>query len=305
MVKILAILLPALFIAFFFAPAAVVVWILCRHRNPLDFDMPDAPVDPETYEEFRDAMLEDIRWMREQAHEEVWIRGPDGTKLCGEWYPGGRRAVILAHGYKSTPLNNFSGIGRWLLENGWSLLMIIERGHGRSGGMCTFGLREADDLRAWTEWTVRRGDIDDIVLYGTSMGGAAVSMASPGPWPDTVRALISDCGYVDINGQMQETMQRMAFNRQLITPFVIFWMRIGFRHRLRGYGTEQLRKAALPMLFIGGGRDSVVGADTVRRAYEAYGAEKQLLIVDNATHTTAYFADGPAVRKAVGKLISA
>ncbi len=301
MVKILAILLPALFIIFFLAPAAVVVLILCRHRDPLDYDLPDAPMDPETYNDFREKMLEDIRWMREQAHEEVWIRGPDGTKLFGEWYPRESRAVILAHGYKSTPLNNFAGIGRWLLENGRSLLLVTERGHGKSGGTCTFGVKEADDLHAWAEWTAQRGDTDDIVMYGMSMGGAAINNASPGPWPGKVSALISDCGYVDVNDQMREMMQKMAFNRRMISPFVIFWMRIGFRHRLRGYGTEQLGKAALPMLFIGGGRDSIVAADVVRRAYEACGAEKQLLIVDGATHTTAYYADTPAVRSAVGK----
>lgn len=303
MIKVLAILLPVLFIAFFFAPAAVVVLILCRHRDPLDYDLPDAPMEPETYGDFRDAMLEDIRWMRNREHEEAWIRGPDGTKLCGVWYPRGKRAVILAHGYKSTPLNNFAGIARWLLENGWSLLTIVERGHGKSGGMCTFGVKEAEDLRAWAEWTARRGDIDDIVVYGMSMGGAAVNIASPGPWPDTVRALISDCGYVDIKDQMQEMMRKMALNRRMISPFVIFWMRIGFRQRLRGYGTEQLGKATLPMLFIGGGRDAIVAAGTVRRAYEACGAEKQLLIVDSATHTTAYYADTATVQETVRKLI--
>ena len=79
MIKVSAILLPVLFIAFFFAPAAVVVLILCRHRDPLDYDLPDAPMEPETYGDFRDAMLEDIRWMRNREHEEAWIRGPDGT----------------------------------------------------------------------------------------------------------------------------------------------------------------------------------------------------------------------------------
>ena len=299
MLKVLIILIPALFIAFVFAPAAVVTWILCRHREPEDFDRPGARMEPETYGAFREEMLEDIRWMRGQEHEEVQIRGPDGTALCGEWYPGGSRAVIFAHGYKSTPLNNFAGIGRWLKENGWSLLMIVERGHGRSGGMCTFGLKEADDIRAWAEWLDRRDGVDEIVLYGMSMGGAAVNMASPGPWPGSVRGLIADCGYVDIDAQMYELMQKMAFNRRMISPFVIFWMQAGFRHRLRGYGTEQLKKAARPMLFIGGGADSVVSERTVRHAHEACGAEKQLLIIEKATHTTAYFTERTTVQRTV------
>lgn len=303
MVKVLAILLPALFIAVIFAPAAVVAWVLCRHRDPMDFDEPGAPMDPGTYGPFREAMLEDIGWMREQAHEEVWIRGPDGPDLCGEWYPRGNRAVILAHGYKSTPLNNFSGIGRWFLENGWSLLTIVERGHGKSGGKCTFGLKEADDLRAWTEWLDGREKPDEILLYGMSMGGAAVNMASPGPWPASVRGMISDCGYAGVDDQMQAMMQKMAFNRRMISPFVVFWMRAGFRRRLRGYGTEQLNKAARPMLFIGGGADSIVSLETVRRAYDACGAEKQMLTVENATHTTAYFADSTAVTETVQDFI--
>ena len=293
-----AVAAATLVLLFYVLPGIAVTWLLCRHRSPGDLDIAPRKTDP-AYEPFREAFLEDIAWMRGQEHTEAAIRAADGTALYADWYARGPRAVLCAHGFRGTPLNNFSGIGRMVLENGWSLLAIEQRGHLRSGGRCSFGIRESEDLKAWVTWLAEEAGCTEIVLYGISMGAAAVNRASSGPWPDAVSALISDCGYTSIPAQAESLMGGMAFHRRLIAPMILLCLRLLYGKETWSDARENLKRARRPMLFLGGTADTVVTADTVRRAAEACGTEKKLLVVDKAPHTMAIYAGGQNVRTAV------
>ncbi len=92
-----------------------------------------------------------------------------------------------------------------LHRDGLDVITYDARGHGRSGGECTFGVLERHDVAAVVDWA--RSRQDRIVLVGASMGALAVlaqaavdpdllgvvTVSSPGSWrlPIRIRSLVT------------------------------------------------------------------------------------------------------------------
>lgn len=284
-------------VLFIVIPSLVVLLRLTGHRNPENFDENPGAMDGTPYEPWRGEILARIRTVRQAAAEEVSLRAADGVTLKARWIPGGPRTALLIHGYNSTPLNNFAPLASALLAEGWSVLMPFTRGHGESGGRVTFGLREAEDVRRWAEWVCERAECGSLMVYGISLGAAAVNFASAGPWPAGVRVLVSEAGYTCVRKQMREMPGMSALLGRVLTPWMVFFARPVLGSDFREDGQARLRMARKPMCFLTGTRDETVLPETVEQAYEACGAEKMLLKAENAPHTLAFLAGGETVRK--------
>ncbi len=89
----------------------------------------------------------------------------------------GETAVLLFHGYAASKQATLP-MARILLGLGCNCLLVDFRGSGGSGGATTsFGYHEAEDVRAAERWTTENLAPSRTVLYGISMGGAAVTRA--------------------------------------------------------------------------------------------------------------------------------
>lgn len=286
-------------IVFIVLPALILVLWFTKHRDPQDFDACPECLLCDQYGQWRESILSDIAWMRQQDHREVSIRSSDGISLKAEWYPRGDRLMILSHGYCATPMNNFSGISRAFLEAEWSLLTIYQRGHGKSEGRTTLGLAEADDLVRWASWANEQANVRSIVIYGMSMGGAAINLCAPHTWPSRVKALIVDCAYSSVERQMLDLHQMGTVIKHVLTPFMRLFMRLLIHVDTRRDGLALLRDACVPMFFIGGITDDSVSVDEVQRAYNACGADRAICIVPNAPHTLAWRVGGEELQSSV------
>jgi len=93
-------------------------------------------------EEFRDEIFESIEKLEQQPCEWVYIQSKDCLKLAGRYYhqKDGAPLVLFFHGYQSPTLRDFSG-GFWIYwEQGYNILMVDQRGHGRTcSGGCKAG----------------------------------------------------------------------------------------------------------------------------------------------------------------------
>ncbi len=295
---IILVILAGLWILFGLAPAVAVVKILFRRRNPSDFDRAPQRMDGTPYEPWKELILQNIAWMRERPSEQVSAESRDHVVLRGAWYPGGKRTVILSHGYNTTPLNNFAGIARAFLEEGWSVLMIWQRAHGPSGGKIpTFGLKEAEDLAEWIRLAENRGS-EEIVLYGISMGGAAVNLTAGKPVSEKLKAMVVDCGYACLNDPL-EHFRIPGVPSVLMDPCIRWYVRIRWHLNILTDAYEGLRHAVCPMFFIWGSGDQVVLPDMMRKGYENCGARKACCEVKDAPHTLAFTAGGAEARKAL------
>jgi dipeptidyl aminopeptidase/acylaminoacyl peptidase len=108
---------------------------------------------------------------------EVSISANDGAALQA-WNLHPRKdaenAVILFHGLSDNRLGMLA-YAQIFLKHGYDVLMPDARAHGTSGGgMATYGLLEADDIRLWIDWL--NSHVHPACIYGfaESMGAAGL-----------------------------------------------------------------------------------------------------------------------------------
>jgi len=137
--------------------------------------------------------------------EPVRLKTADGVSIAGWFIPRQgeptRAAVIMLHGY---PADKGDLLPRAaLLTRDFNLLLIDFRYFGESGGSyTTAGAREVDDLLAAVEFLRQRG-LDQIGVFGFSMGGAVALMALDRS--DAIYAVASEGAYAEL-GSMTEAL---------------------------------------------------------------------------------------------------
>jgi len=104
----------------------------------------------------------------------------DGVRLAGWYIPSGdgdaatAPTVVIVHGWgvsKSDALRYAVP-----LHDNWNLLLIDTRFQGRSSGdWMSFGVREAEDVRAMLDWLDRTKRSSSIAVLGDSGGAAAAA----------------------------------------------------------------------------------------------------------------------------------
>lgn len=129
---------------------------------------------------------------------DVQLHTADGVRLhARHWDPGVRDiGCVVAHGFTgSSHVAEVVTISRALAGQGFGVLALDFRGHGRSGGRSTLGADEIHDVAAAVAWLRTQGYRRTAAL-GWSMGGSAVlryaglggdadavvSISSPGRW---------------------------------------------------------------------------------------------------------------------------
>jgi len=106
--------------------------------------------------------------------QNVAVTSIDGIKLHA-WFAQPSNAngdsVILLHGVGDTR-QAMLGFARIFLSSGYAVLMPDSRGHGESGGIPTYGIKEADDLARWYGWLKSSNNPGCVYGLGESMGAA-------------------------------------------------------------------------------------------------------------------------------------
>ena len=228
-------------------------------------------------------------YMLEQPHEDVWVYSDDNLKLHGTWFPQeeAKKVVICFHGY--------------------SMLLVDERAHGESEGTYIgFGCLDRLDALKWMDWVIETcGEDVQILLHGTSMGGATVLMASGLDLPPQVKGIISDCAFTSPKEVFTHVLHSMihlpAFPMMQIADILNRWR--------AGYGLDdcnearEVKKAKVPILFIHGSADTFVPCSMCETIYANCASPKKKLIVEGAAHAESYYKDTEAYENAMNEFL--
>lgn len=238
-------------------------------------------------------------------HRDVYVASHDGLKLHATYFPAkqGKKLVICFHGYTSEGMNDYVGLSDYYLKHGYGMLILDERAHGQSEGeYIGFGCLDRLDAMKWIKWAIREcGEEIEILLHGTSMGGATVLMASGLKLPKQVKGIVSDCAF---------TSPKYVFTHVLNSMYhmpAFFTIKLAdiLNRRLAGYGMDEcnaareVRKAKVPILFIHGDGDTFVPCEMCHEIYENCASEKRKLIVKGAAHAECYYKDMGAYENAL------
>ncbi len=247
-----------------------------------------------------------------RPHEDVYKKSGDGLMLHAIYVPQKQdgqeeRIAVCFHGYTGQASSDFCGISDYYIRNGYSLLLVDQRAHGKSEGeYIGFGCLDRIDACSWIDWVIEHcGREVKIVLHGISMGGATVLMTGGLELPEQVKGIISDCGFTSPKKVFTHVLHSMyhmpAFPIMQITDIV--------NRKKAGYGLDEcnaareVRKARGPLLLIHGDADTFVPCSMCDEIEQNCQCRVTKLIVKGAAHAESYYKDMEAYENAMTEFL--
>jgi len=239
------------------------------------------------------------------ACRSITVDCANGVRL-GAWYcpsatPG--PLVILYHGYAGEKTGTL-GEARVFLEMGLSVLLVDFRGSGDSSeSYTTLGFREAEDVAAAVRYAHDQLPPSPVILYGQSMGAAAVLRAvhACGVQPD---AIIVEAVFDRLLNTVRHRFEAMGTPSFPSAELLIFWGGVeagfnGFKHNPSDYAGS----VACPILFLHGADDPRARVQEGRRVYDAVPGIKQFREFPGVGHAPTISRFPAEWRQAVGDFL--
>lgn len=247
------------------------------------------------YEPYAEAIVSSAQWIHSHVTEKLSVQAEDGLELTGEYVKqetNSDKLVIFFHGYKADPVDQFAVTAKALYDKGYSLLFTCQRGHGENKGKyTTLGMLEQQDVSCWVKKAEDMG-AKQIVLYGMSMGCAAVSFAASSLDKNCVKALILDCGYSSPKEQMKEDGKKWFLPPFVIFPAMSIAVKLFLHLDMKRSVRASLEASVIPAFFIHGTADDSVLVKHGIDNFECYGGPKEQVLVEGANHTLGMLKGG-------------
>jgi len=217
---------------------------------------------------------------------EITIASSDDIKLSAWYCDRGHESplAIIFHGYTSQKSDLLYETGKFL-DMGTSVLLVDFRGSGGSSeSYTTVGMREGDDVAAAVHYAEEHLQYSSMVVYGRSMGAAAILRAihEESIAPDAViieavfdTMLSTVCNRFDIFGIPSFPAAGM----------LVFWG--GVQFGFNGFDNnpaEYAKALKCPALFMHGENDPRAKLSEGRRVYDAVPGNKKFVIFKGTGH---------------------
>jgi len=258
---------------------------------------------------FSDSIIAAHKWLMDHEARDVWICSRDGLKLHGLWIPAEKPVgtMLLAHGYHSTYLVDFSSALASYHDQGLNLLVPDQRSHGKSEGKyTTFGVKESRDMVDWIDYHNQQLWNGPIVLSGMSMGASTVLYTVDEALPQNVRGVIADCGFLSPAAIIAKVFKDVTHLPAI--PWI--WGAELFAKLLAGFSLWEkdsrrcLVNNQLPVLLVHGKADDFVPCSMTQRAFASCGGDKAILLVEGAGHGVSFLKDKQAYRACVRSILT-
>lgn len=236
---------------------------------------------------------------------DIQVTAQDGTRLDAWFFkprePNGS-VVILLHGVGDKRLGVL-GHAAFLLHSGFSVLTPDLRGHGASGGeLITYGIREASDVHAWSDWLFQHQEIKHLYGLGESLGAAILLQSLPKE--PRFRAIVAECPFA--------TFEEISYDRMTQIsgmPRPVFWpvVHLGFLYAQVRYGIDlwqaspaaAIRSTAVPVLLIHGTADTNIPMRHSQELHALNPTATRLWEIQGAEHVAGLLQDPELYAKTV------
>jgi 3-oxoadipate enol-lactonase len=239
--------------------------------------------------------------------EEWTLDRPGGVTLPVWEMSGGRSAVsgqqqltaVLVHGWGHSRIDALQRVATFMPLVDRVVLFDL-RGHGdASGGTCTLGDQEVNDLLA----LIDRLSAGRIMLVGHSMGAViAISVALELKTVDSrIAGVIAYGPYMEFHRSLIGRLKVAGLPGRPITDLALLVERItGVRPR--SLNEDMLRRLQCPLLVIHGVNDSVSPLDHARRIVRA-APSAMLIEIPEAAHVDSHAVHQGAHDAAIGEFV--
>lgn len=228
-----------------------------------------------------------INWMTDKE-QDVYITSDDNLRLHGYRLdnPETNKWAIILHGYGGNALK-MSIEAEHIYNMGYNVIMPDMRGCGESeGNAIGMGWLDRMDVLKWIDYIIANDEKAEILLYGVSMGGAAVMMTTGEVLPQNVKCAVEDCGYSSVKEefdiQIDEFFGLPSFP-VITSADVVCFFRAGYTFE-QASSVEQVKRSKTPTLFIHGSADEFVPFSMLDKVYNAAECPKEKLVIEGAGH---------------------
>jgi uncharacterized protein len=238
-------------------------------------------------------------------YESVSLVMADGLKISGWLIPvdSSTKAAILFHGHGNQK-GSLLDQSAYLRQLGYSTLLIDFRAHGESEGTtCTVGYNETEEVNAAYQFMKGKG-YNKIVMYGSSMGAAAVIKAVRDYQLDADK-LILEMSFGSLPDAVKGRMRIMGLPGSPLGELLTFWGGVergywAFNYSPCDYATD----LKMPVLVQWGDKDPRVQRHETECIYNNLAGEKQLVVYEGAGHQSLYKFDAQKWESTVGEFLS-
>lgn len=261
-----------------------------KKKFPLKFQ-DNSPLVPVEIGKMLPAIQSGQKWLARQDVQTHTIINRRGQKLTGYYIPprGDSNVIVFfCHGFKGNGKQDICIYGeRYTEDFGYGIFSVDHTGSGESEGRYAgFCYLEALDGVEWLHYLNRTFPGSQLILHGGSMGGATVLRMTGEPdLPENVKFVIDDCGFTSA---WDEFSYELKNSHAPVHPMIDLFNLINIRRA--GYDIRQasaidaVRRSHTPTLIFHGEKDKFVPAYMAQELYDACAAEKELVIVKDATH---------------------
>ena len=214
------------------------------------------------------------------------IQNPDGATLEAWYVAGGkdRPIVTLFHGFAVSKAALLPA-AQVFHELGYGVLLVDFYGSGGSTGSgTTIGVKEADDVVATLAYARRTWPERKIVLYGISMGGAALlrAIAVNGARPE---AIIVEATFDRLRHTSQNRFRVMGVPLAPLADLLLFWGSVQQGINFFAHNPAQYARAVKsPALILHGEEDQRATLAQGRAVATAMGAHGHFISFAGVRH---------------------
>lgn len=199
--------------------------------------------------------------------EEIELQARDGTKLIAWYAPAkdGKPTILYFHGNAANAANRAPKIDM-MLEDGFGVFYLNNRGYGGSGGSPTETNNVADAIAAYDDLARRGVPASKIVAYGESLGsGQAVRLAAERPVAGVV-----------LEAPLTSTID--------VARSVYFWLPLELLIADQYNIERSIGAVRAPLLILHGEQDEVIPVEMGRRIYRAANQPKRIETLPAGRH---------------------
>lgn len=266
--------------------------VACIRRKELPW-FEEEKLKKTSYAKYYPYILMADRWLKEHKAQDLYMNSRDGLKLHAYWIPAEnpKGTIILAHGYRSTLLVDFSRAFDSYHKKGLNILVPQQRAHGESEGKyITFGVKESDDFKLWIEYHNEHFGPHQVILSGMSMGASTVLYLADQKLPENVKGIIADCGFTSPKAIISKVFQSVIH----LPAWICMWSVDLFARIFAGFSLSEkdtrkaLANSRFPVLLVHGKADDFVPCTMTEEGYSACVSPKTMLLVEGAGHGVSY-----------------
>jgi len=229
----------------------------------------------------------------------------DGS-ILEAWYVPGREdqpVILLFHGF-AVSKSSLLTTARVLHELGYGTLLVDFYGSGGSSGSgTTIGVKESDDVAATVDYARRTWKDRKLVLYGISMGGAALlrAVAVDAVKPD---AIIVEATFDTLLNTGKNRFRSMRLSGWPFAQVLLFWGSVQNRFNFFSHNpVDYARSVNCPALILHGEQDERVTVEEARTIASAMGTSARFVAFPGVPHMPIIDARPEQWRREVEKFL--